>query len=100
MMRKPGDIWMEHAAINQFFYVHCARRVDDIFAHLGFVREDRTVVKYYAGPIEGITERQWIKEVCECGGYVRAVHVCFLKAHPGSTRMRYQADGWRPRKRK
>lgn len=100
MVRKPGNIWVEYAAINQLFYVHCTRRIDNVFAHLGLLLEDRSIVKYYASSFEGAAESQRIKEVCDCSGHVRTVHVCFLKAHPGSVRMRYQADGWWPRKRK
>jgi hypothetical protein len=78
MVRKSGNVWMEYAAIYQFLYVHCACRIDEIFSHLSFVREDRTIVEYYSGSIEGIAEGQRIEEVCDCGGDVRAVHEYFL----------------------
>ena len=100
MVRKPGNIWMEYAAVYQLLYVHCTCRIDDIFTHLGLVRENRSIVEYYTSSIEGISERQWIEEVCDCGGHVRAVHEYFLKTYSGSVRMRYQTDGRRPRKRK
>ena len=100
MLRKPGNIRVEYAAINQLFYVHCTCRIDDVFAHLGLLLENGSVVEDYTSPFEGKAESQRIKEVCDCSGHVRTVHECFLKAHPGSVRMRYQADGWRPRKRK
>jgi len=98
MMRKPDNIGVEHTAINQLFYVHCTCRVDDVFAHLDLVRENRTVVEDHTCSIEGIAERRRIKEVCDGGGYVRAVHEYFLKARPRSVRMSNQADGWWPRK--
>ncbi len=100
VVRKPGNIRMEYAAIYQLLYVHCTCRVDDVFAHLSLVCEDWSIVKYYSSSIEGISERQRIEEVCDCSGHVRTVHEYFLKAHPGSVRMRYQTDGWWPRKRK
>lgn len=90
---------MEYAAINQLFYVHCTCRVDDIFAHPGLVREDRSIVEYYTGSIEGTAESHRVKEICNSGRHVRTVSEFFLKARPGFDRMRYQADGWRLRKR-
>jgi hypothetical protein len=100
MMRKPGNIGMEHTTINQLFYVHCTCRVDDIFAHLDLVREDRAVVEDHTRFLESVAERQRVKEVCNLGGYVRAVHEYFLKARPSSGRMSNQADGWWSRKGK
>jgi len=100
MVRKPGNIWVEYTAVYELFYVHCTCRIDDIFAHLGLVREDRSIVEYYTSSIEGIAERQRIEEVGDCGGHVRTVHEYFLKTYSGSVRMRYQTDGRWPRKRK
>lgn len=100
MVGKPRNIRVEYAAINQLLYVHCTGRIDDVSAHLGLVLEDRSVVEYYTSSVEGIAERQWMEEVRDRGGYVGTVHVYFLKVRPGLVRMRYQADGWRPRKRK
>jgi hypothetical protein len=99
-MRKPGNIWVEHTGINQLLYIHGTCRINEVFAHLGLVCQDWTVVEHYACSIEGVSERRRIKEVCDRGGYVRAIHEYFLKAHPGSVRMSNQANGRRPRKRK
>jgi len=100
MMRKPGNIGMEHTTINQLFYIHCTCCVDDIFAHLHLVREDRTIVEDHTCSIEGTAKGLRMKEVCDGGGYVWAVHEYFLKARPSSLRMNNQADGRWPRKGK
>ena len=100
MMRKPGNIGMEHTTINQLFYVHCTCRVDDVFAHLRLVRENRTIVEDHTCSTEGLAKGLRIKEVCGDGGYVRAVYEYFLKARPSSNRMSNQADGWWPGKGK
>jgi hypothetical protein len=100
MVRKLGNKWVEHTAVNQLLYVHCTCRIDDVFAHLSLVLQDRTIIEHNACPIEGVSERRRIKEVCDRGGYVWAVHEYFLKAHPGGARMSDQANGRRPRKRK
>jgi hypothetical protein len=100
MMRKPGNIWVDHTAINQLLYIHCTCRIDDVFAHLSLVCQDGPIVEYDTCSIEGVAERRRIKEVCDRGGYVRSVHEYFLKAHPGGISMRNKANGWRPRKRK
>ena len=99
-MKKPGNIWVKHTAVNQLLYVHCTCCIDDVFAHLSLVLKNRAIVEHNACTIEGVAERRRIKEVCDRGGYVRAVHEYFLKAHPGGLRMSNQANGWRPRKRK
>ena len=80
---------MKYAAIDQLLYVHCACGIDDIFTHLRLVRDDRSIVEYYTSSIEGIAERLRMKEVCDCGGHVRTVPVCFLKAYPGFVRTHY-----------
>jgi hypothetical protein len=99
VVREPGNIRVEYAAINQLLYIHCTCRIDDIFAHQGLVRKKRSIVEYYTSSIEGSAESQRIEEVCNCGGHVRTVHEFLLKHRPGLFRMRYQADGWGPRKR-
>jgi hypothetical protein len=100
MVRKPGNIRVEYATIDQFLYVHCTCRINDIFAHLGLVRENGPIIEYHSHSIEDVSERQWIKEIRDCSGYVWAVHEYFLKPHSGSISMRYQTDRRRPWKRK
>jgi len=100
MVREPGYVWVEYAAVDQLLYVHRTCRINDILAHLSLVRENRPIVEYHTGPVKGVTKGQRIKEIRDCGGYVRAVDEHFLKTHPRGISMCYKADRWGARKRK
>jgi hypothetical protein len=98
MVGQARNIRMEYATIDQLLYVHRTRRVDDIFAHLGLVCAKRPIVEHYPRSTEGFSEGRWVKEICNRGGDIWMGHEVCPKLRSGIISMRYQADGWRPRK--